>query len=241
MLGSLLEMKHPNYGRENPTTPHAVEDVEQARLLSDPRNSRYFEPFLARDCTVSQAAKEMGCTLDTMLYRVKTFLQAELLNIVRTEPRRGRPINVYRSSADSYFIPFEVTPFEDVEARIRRQNRENENIVAPIMARVLRQSGREGRYLYRDSKGEVWDSSSADGTAPPLDLNSVESIKKHVYQKERDRPIAEMVAGEFLLAEEDAKDLLFEFYDLSRRYKTKSEGKVVKRYFYQFVVVPRDE
>jgi hypothetical protein len=48
------------------------------------------------------------------------------------------------------------------------------------------------------------------------------------------------MAGEFLLAEEDAKDLLFEFYNLSRRYKNKSDGKPSKRYFYQFVLVPRD-
>jgi hypothetical protein len=241
MLGCLLEMKPSNYGRENAATPQTIRDTEQARLLSDPKHNRYFEPFVARDCTVSQAAKEVGCTLDTMLYRVKTFLQAGLLKIVKTEPRRGRPINVYRSSADSYFIPFEVTPFEDVEARVRRQNRENENIMAPIMARVLRQSGREGRYIYRDVKGEVWDSSSTDGSTPPLDLNSVESIKKSVYQRGKDRPVAETIAGDFLLAEEDAKDLLFEFYDLSRRYKLKSEGKVAKRYFYQFVLVPRDE
>jgi hypothetical protein len=239
MLGSLLEMKPKNYGRENLPTPEVIRDTEQARLLSDPKHSRYFEPFVARDCTVSQASKEVGCSLDTMLYRVKTFLQAGLLKIVKTERRRGRPINVYRSSAERYFIPFEVTPFEDVEARIRRQNRENENVVAPIMAKILRQSGREGRHIYRDAKGEVWDSSGSDATTLPPDLNSEEEIKKLAYQ--RDRPISETMAGEFLLSEEDAKDLLFEFYNLSRRYKNKSDGKPSKRYFYQFVLVPRDE
>jgi hypothetical protein len=239
MLGCLLEMKQSDSGRENLIMPETIRDTEQARLLSDPKHSRYFEPFVARDCTVSQAAKEVGCNVDTMLYRVKTFLQLGLLKIVKTQQRRGRPINVYRSSAEQYFIPFEVTPFEDVEARIRWQNRENENIIVPILAKILQQSGREGRHIYRDANGEVWDSSASDAATLPTDLNSEEDIKRLVYQ--RNRPVSETMAGEFLLTEEDAKDLLFEFYNLWRRYKNKSEDKTRKQYFYQFALVPRDE
>jgi hypothetical protein len=107
--------------QSEPTNRLEVRDPEQARLLTDPESFRYFGPFLAKDCTVYQAAKELGCNVDTMLYRVKTFVEADLLKIVETGSRRGRPIKVYRSSADAYFVPFAVTPFEDIEASIKQQ------------------------------------------------------------------------------------------------------------------------
>jgi hypothetical protein len=232
-------MKRVNYGREKSQVPVTVKDTEQARLLSDPTNSRYFEPFVARECTASQAAQEVGCNLDTMLYRVRTFMQAGLLKVVRLEPRRGRPIKHYRSSADAYFVPFEVTPFEDVEARIRRQNKENEDIIAPKLAKIARQSGREGRHIYRDSRGEVWSSSGVDATVLPLNLDTVKEIRKNVY--DRDRPISETMTGEFILTEAEARDLLFEFYNLWRRYKKLPKHESKKRYFYQFALVPIDD
>jgi hypothetical protein len=232
-------MKEPDYGREKAQVPLTVKDALQARLLSDPTSSHYFEPFVARDATASEAAQEIGCNLDTMLYRIRTFTQAGLLNLVRLEPRRGRPIKVYRSSADAYFVPFGITPFEDSEARIRRQSRENEDIFAPRLAKIARQSGREGRHIYRDSQGEFWSSSSVDATVPPLDLDTIKQIRKNVY--ETNGPIAETLAGEFMLTEAEAKDLLFEFYNLWRRFKKEPDSTSKKRYFYQFALVPMDD
>jgi hypothetical protein len=86
MLVCLLEMKSPNSGREARVE---VRSAEQAKLLSSPESLRFFEPFVARDCTVSQAAKEVKCRVDTMLYRVNLFLKAGLLKVVKTQARRG--------------------------------------------------------------------------------------------------------------------------------------------------------
>ena len=55
--------------------PHTVTDAEQARLLSNPASFRFLEPFVARERSVTAAAAEVGCSLDTMLYRVKTMLK----------------------------------------------------------------------------------------------------------------------------------------------------------------------
>ncbi|MGL4609998.1 MAG: hypothetical protein ACRCYY_09980 [Trueperaceae bacterium] len=97
--------------------------------------------------------------MDTLLYRVKTFVKAGLLNVIETQSRRGRSVKVYCSSGDEYYIPFEMTPFEDVEEFFRRSRKANELILLPRIANALRQMGREGRKIYRDDKGdEVWSS-----------------------------------------------------------------------------------
>src|SRR5690554_4500150 len=94
---------------------HEVRDERQARLLLDPESLRFFRPFLARERTVSQAASEVKCAPSVMLYRVGTFLRANLLQIVRKEPRRGRPIKIYRSTHDEYFIPYALSPHATLE------------------------------------------------------------------------------------------------------------------------------
>jgi hypothetical protein len=86
--------------------------------LSDPESFRYFEPFIARDRTVKEAAEAVGCNLDTMLYRVRKFLNAGLLKVTRVEKRAGRPIKHYRSTSEAFFVPFEVTPYAELEERL---------------------------------------------------------------------------------------------------------------------------
>jgi hypothetical protein len=60
-------------GRPPPEAFVTVRDPKQARLLSDPKSYAFFRPFVACEKSVSEAAAEVGCAADTMLYRVKTF------------------------------------------------------------------------------------------------------------------------------------------------------------------------
>lgn len=237
MLGSLLEMKQANSGREKARVE--IKDAEQARLLSDPESFRYFSPFLARDCTVSQAAKELGCNVDTMLYRVKTFVEAGLLKIVETENRRGRPIKVYRSSADAYFVPFAVTPFDDVEAAIKTHHQKSSDIIAHHLARVVRHSGRDGRHIFRDHRGEVSWVSGADADDAVLNLDDLSELARNIYAG--DRIIGESASDELELSDDDAKEFMLEFYRLWRGYKNKEVSKKTKKYFLQFSFVPIEE
>jgi predicted ArsR family transcriptional regulator len=216
-----------------------IDDPEQAKLLTDPESFRYFTPFLARDCTVSQAAKELGCSVDTMLYRVKTFVEAGLLKIVETESRRGRPIKVYRSSADAYFVPFAFTPFEDVEASIRQQFQRHGNVVAHHLARVVRNLGKDGRHIFRDHRGEVSWVSGANAKEAVLNLDDLSELAKNIYAAER--VIGESAGDELELSDEDAKEFILEFYKLWRGYKNKKAPGRHKKYFLQFSFVPLDE
>ena len=182
-------MTQIDYGRPPAEAFHTVGDPEQARLLSDPQSFKYFEPFVARALSATAAAAEVGCALDTMLYRIKTFLKAGLLHVVGSEKRAGRPVKHYRSVFDAYFVPFEVTPFAELEERLAAGFRERQALVVPRLARVLKQSGRDGRRVYRRlDNGDVWQE-SAGGVQTSFDLYDAESYRKHMETHQG--PIAE--------------------------------------------------
>ena len=135
-----------------------VTDTEQAQLLTEPVSKEFFKPFLARERSASEAAETMRCSLNTMLYRVKTLLRAGLLEVVREEPRKGRAVKIYRSVHDAYFIPFIVTPYATLEERLEVQA---EPIFAELIASyaaALRHTNRYGHHIFIGDGGAVWTS-----------------------------------------------------------------------------------
>ena len=137
-------MTVPNSG-----SVHTVTEPKQAQLLTDPKSKNYFRPFLAVERSATEAAAELGCNLNTVLYRIKTFVQAGLLEVVREQKRKGRAVKYYRSVHDAYFVPFVNTPYATLEERLEVQGA---SLVADLLnsyAAVLRQGNRYGHYLYR--------------------------------------------------------------------------------------------
>jgi len=147
---------------------HTVGDREQARLLTDSRAQTFFRVFLAHDSTASEAATELGVDLNAVLYRIKTFLAAGLLQVVREIPRHGRAIKVYRSVHDAYFIPYELTPFATLEERLLQHLSFEIKERARLQAKRMAASGWSGQRLYRNELGETW-SDSARGPDSELD------------------------------------------------------------------------
>ncbi|WP_162176590.1 ArsR/SmtB family transcription factor [Deinococcus frigens] len=143
-------MKGPDSGRA-----HVIQDVGQAHLLSDPRSLTYFKPFLAEERTVSAAAQELGCNLNTLLYRVRVMLDAGLLRVTRTERRAGRAIKHYRSVHDAYFVPFGLTAYHTLEDRLAAQGAPLFGTLIRAYGEVLRSSEHSGRFLLRDERGAV--------------------------------------------------------------------------------------
>jgi len=140
-----------------------VSDPQQARLLSDPRFQDAFFPFLARELGASAAAAELGLDLNAMLYRIRVLSKAGLLQVVRFEQRKGRPIKIYRSVHDAYFVPYEATPFADLEERLWRQQLPELRERTSIQARRLRAGGIYGQNLFRNELGETWVQSGVSG------------------------------------------------------------------------------
>lgn len=156
--------------REAPAPPPGVSfftvtDPEQARLLTDPACQRVFRAFLARDATATEAVRDTGADMNAVLYRVRQLQRAGLLKVVREVKRPGRPIKVYRSSHDAYFVPYELTPFASLEERLLAQLRPHMETRARVMAQRLRQHGWYGQVFFRDREGETWTASAAEPAA----------------------------------------------------------------------------
>lgn len=146
-------MTEPDSGRF-----HTVTDPIQARLLTEPESKEFFKPFLARERSTAEAAGVMSCSLNIMLYRIKTLLRAGLIEVVRERPRKGRPAKVYRSVHDAYFVPFSVTPYATLEERLMVQA---EPIFAGLIesyAAALKQNERYGHHIFVGENGAVWTS-----------------------------------------------------------------------------------
>lgn len=229
-------MTQKDFGRPPVEAFHTVTDPEQARLLSDPKTFEFFEPFVAREQRLTAVAEALGCRLDTLLYRVKVLVKAGLLRVTRLEPRAGRPVKYYRSVHDAYFVPFEVTPFAELEERLAAGLRERQALIIPRVARVLRASGRDGRRVYRRTdNGDVWQE-SAGGAQTSFDLYDAEGYRKHMetYQG----PIAEFTDDVLHLTDAEARDLLVELYGVWRRLAKREKDDSSKPYFFQFVLAP---
>lgn len=133
-----------------------MSDPVQADILGNPTSRRYFEPFVAQSCTATLAAEEVGCTLNAMLYRIRTFMKAGLLRIAHVEKRHGRAIKHYRSAYDAYLVPFQLTSYAGLEERMIAQMAPLWREIAEGMAMALREKGMEGQRIFRHESGAVW-------------------------------------------------------------------------------------
>ncbi len=205
-------------------------NAEQARLLTEPAYDEAFRPFLARECSVGEAAAETGLTLDAMLYRVRVLLKAGLLVVARLKRRAGRPIKLYRSAHDAYFIPYELTPFASLEERLRRQFMPELEERLAIQARRLRERGFYGQRLYRNDFGETFSESAPDAVRP-LDFLDAEREPAIDYWTD------------VTLAEPWAREVQRTLYDLWRRSQgSEAEaGDGRRRYRLAVAFVPLDD
>lgn len=167
-------MKDADSGRPPADAFHVVDDPRQARLLTDDDVLRFFRPFLARDASASDAAAEAEVSLDRMLYRIRTFVDAGLLRVVRRRPRAGRPIKIYRSSHDAYLVPYAATPFATLQELLRQRFEATAHHLADLLAahETARDRPWDGFRLYRGDDGETWvvGSDVALGEAEAVDL-----------------------------------------------------------------------
>lgn len=216
-------MKQENSGRDLTDNFLRVTDPIQAKLLADQNTFSYFTPFLAQERTASQAAEEVACSLNAMLYRVGTFLEAGLLKVSRLERRAGRAIKHYRSVADGFFIPFEVTPYAGLEEGLEAQIEERNQRVGKATARLLREAGIEGRRIYRSPTGEVWQEAAAD-------------LRSAVNLSGANAPAAVDFFREVKLTIEEAKVLQRELLAYRERYR--EEDRPGQPYLFEVLLLP---
>lgn len=188
---------------------YRVQTEHQAYLLENPDISNFFTPFLAREQTVTGAARELDCKVNAMHYRVRTFLGAGLLKIVREEKRAGLPVKVYRSVADAFFIPFELSRHADRETHMTERYESILHQIAKATMKQERQRGRVGQCLFRDTTGDV------------MSFGGVELPNSHDVLFNVDDPYQPVNAdrmGNIFLTEVEARTLQHELDSLFQRY-----------------------
>ena len=149
---------------------YEVRDETQARLLTDPEARSLLEPFIGFEHSATEAAREVGCSLERLLYRIRQFERAGLLRETRRERRPGRPIRYYRAVADGFRIPFQLTPFADLEALMARQSAPFDRLRHRAGARNIRGKMGEARVIYRDANtGELHSETARRPDEPPSD------------------------------------------------------------------------
>ena len=94
----------------NQTRVVVVHDHLAVDLLLKLTSTRCMAPFMRGERTLGAAAAELAMPASTLAYYVQRFIRAGLLEVVRLEPRAGKPIPVYRATADEFHIPFESMP-----------------------------------------------------------------------------------------------------------------------------------
>lgn len=196
--------------REDPSVPRSlvVRDPAAAEILTDPDSLRHLEPFLGRERTVTEAARETGASPNTTLRRVQRLLALGLLEIARERRRAGRAVKLYRSSAEIFFVPFEAGSATTLEAALERRDGRRERLLRRNVVRVRReQLGTWGTRIYRDTAGRIQIQTAID---PDRNITSLDPGAPAILSAWRDRVQLDYA---------DAKRLQRELFDLLLRYQ----------------------
>jgi len=188
-----------------------ITDPEAAAALMDPGKLRHIAPFIGTEKSISQAAEESGESPNTTLKRVRRYLELGLVTVAREVPRAGRPIKLYRSVAQVYFVPFEATGAESLEAGMAERDGFYERLLRRNVVRArIDTIGNWGTRIYRDGRGRL---QVQTAVTPDVNVTSLDKTAPAVLSAWRDGVMLEF---------EDAKALQAELFATLQRYLRKS-------------------
>ncbi len=201
-----------------------VTNTAAAEALTDPTTLRHLAPFLGRTASVSEAARESGEKANTTLKRVQRFLDLGLLEVAGERKRAGRPIRLYRTVADVFFVPFEATHSESLEAALAERDAYWERMLRRNVVRTRSERlGTWGTRFYRDTRGrlQVQTAVTPDANATTLDADAP--------------AVLSLWRDQLMLDFADAKELQREMFDLVQRYQKRSGSQ---RYLVRMGLAP---
>ncbi len=140
-------MKQENSTSQDPANfaPFEVTNPKAAAYLSDPHKAVYLYPFIGCERSASQVAQAYSADFKAYLYQIERMLRLGLLLHTRSESRKGSPIKYYRAVSDSFFVPFEATQLENLEAML--------DVWSQSLQPVFLKSFIQGLYSHQDKWG----------------------------------------------------------------------------------------
>jgi DNA-binding transcriptional ArsR family regulator len=165
-----------------------ITDPKVAAFLNDTTKNRFIAPFIAKERSLSEAAKIVGVKLNAMNYWVKRLLEMKLIHCTRTESRKGSSVRYYRSVADEIIVPVELIPKESYEAVLLEQMQPTfEHLIRANVRSALRQHpGGWNLHFFRRPDGVVWREDKPDlpGGRRALPLPALNDWYRPVLTKE---------------------------------------------------------
>ncbi len=150
----LLEMTEPDFS----SVWVVLEDPRAAEFVVNPASNRYLAPFLGRERSPVEVARELGVDVGSVTYRVRQMLELSLVEKSRLEPRSGRPIQFYRSSATGFFAPLRLTQAANFEELRQQAGRDSQALLEKSLYaawQALKAEAEWGVHLYRTPEGEI--------------------------------------------------------------------------------------
>lgn len=214
----------PRLGAAPADGVRVVRDPAAAEALIDPYTLRQLEPFLGRERSVSEAARETGAKPNTVLARVRRFLRLGLLAVAREVPRRGRAVKRYRTVADVFFVPFDATGAETLEAALRERDAYWEELLRREVVRARQEAvGPWGTRIYRDARGRLQVQAAV---TPDRNTTTLDPDAPAVLSAWRDAVYLDFA---------DAKALQREMFEMLQRYGRK---RGAQRYIVRLGMAP---
>ena len=207
-----------------------ITQPETAELLVNHKTSRFLVPFMKRELSLTAAAAELGVKLSTLHHHVTKFSSAGLLEVARSEPRAGRPVKHYRSTAKTFFVPFHATRSETLERLLTEVTMAGNIRFYREVTRTLQQiSPTWGLHMFCSEEEKISFSFTPDEEMGSEKL--VEALRKP------GAPAAISTEGEMTFDYETAKAFQNELIELAKRYEEKQlpDGQP---YAYRLGLVP---
>ncbi len=149
-------MKAPNStsahggAQRRPLRWQTVTDAEAAAWLADPARAAFLYPFIGRERSAAEVAKDYGVALNTLGYRIKRMLALGLLMQTRCAARNGRPVRYYRAAADAFFVPIGAAHGHTLESMVDQWAQSLQPLYLQNFVAALRK--REGPWGVRISR-----------------------------------------------------------------------------------------
>lgn len=120
-----------------------VHDSQAADYLSNPLKAVFIYPFIGRARSASEVAAEHGVKLNAMAYRIERLQRLGLLQPAGRRLQGGRTVQLYRATADAFFVPLASTTLENLESMIDQWSQSLQPMYLHALARTLSDRNRQ--------------------------------------------------------------------------------------------------
>jgi hypothetical protein len=183
----------------------AITNKTTAALLLNPDLMGCLQRLMEGEWTVAALAKDLGIGIGSLHYRVQQLLEHGLICVNREEKRAGRAIKHYTATASSFFVPFNLTNFETLQAFWWAILEPKHQVFVGNLVRNA-----EKRTINLDGRGVIVKHIQGAG----LQLQSVPRPKEISND-----PVSWFGEEDFQLSHEQAQAFRFEMRELIAKYK----------------------